>query len=598
MNKTTDSINGLQLQYKKSPISKSKYNKFIQENTFYNPQDTETLDLCIIVVAYNEDDLIFRLFDSIHASSSNSYELIVVDNGLSEVTREKLKTFSLRHIVLNENVGCSTGRNIGSIYCSSSIIFFVDADGYLESMDLAIEKAKYLIQNKDLVAIRGKILEIQKRIFSTGPKNYDLGNDQLVSFLDAEGVTLIKKKDFIKVGGFEDGMVGHEGIVLSYRMIEYYGYDTASIIYDPNIVLFHNYPNTIYSNLEKKLRYMIHWEKVKLNYPLILYYLSDTLILRPKIVKSSLLKGIINNLSEYYVNLKFSRSIHEEFENHKILNSSVEITFSVIITCYNMGEIINRAVESVRTQTLNGIQIILVDDCSTDPKSLSVLEKISPDVELVKLEKNSGVSVARNRGIRESKAQYICCLDGDDYLEPSYLEKAKNIFDSSPEVGIVSAYQQSFGGNNWKFKPEENIDIVDALVDNPLPAASCFRKEVSADVNMYDENLRSHEDWDHWIKILGYGWKVRVIPEFCINYYVRKNSKFLNNIDNAEQFASIIVNNNKELYKNNIGEIFSKKHAKHTKRREDHRKLKYSIVVRVAEYIVNNLIPGFIKLNR
>ena len=113
MNKTSENVLDLELLCKKPPISIDKYKKFIHEDNSYNKKKLKDPLLSILIVAYNEDDLLLRLFDSILSAKSESYEIIVVDNGLSPGTKENLKSYSLRHLVLNENVGCTAGRKGG-----------------------------------------------------------------------------------------------------------------------------------------------------------------------------------------------------------------------------------------------------------------------------------------------------------------------------------------------------------------------------------------------------------------------------------------------------------------------------------------------------
>lgn len=97
---------------------------------------------------------------------------------------------------------------------------------------------------------------------------------------------------------------------------------------------------------------------------------------------------------------------------------------SVIIPIYNTGDLLNRTLESVTRQTLSDIEIICVDDCSTDD-SLAILrawEQKDPRVRVISFEQNQGVSAARNAGIDNSWGGHIYFLDSDDWIDPDYLE--------------------------------------------------------------------------------------------------------------------------------------------------------------------------------
>lgn len=108
---------------------------------------------------------------------------------------------------------------------------------------------------------------------------------------------------------------------------------------------------------------------------------------------------------------------------------NVDIDFkpivSIIVPVYNVAPYLKRAINSLRMQTLRHIEIICVDDCSTD-NSLEILEefaKIDDRIKVVKHEKNLGVSSARNSGLEIAKSDYFMFLDPDDYAEPTFCEK-------------------------------------------------------------------------------------------------------------------------------------------------------------------------------
>lgn len=96
---------------------------------------------------------------------------------------------------------------------------------------------------------------------------------------------------------------------------------------------------------------------------------------------------------------------------------------SVIIPSYNRGSLILRSVYSVLNQSYKNIELILVDDCSTD-NTENVIKKIKDGrIKYIKLEKNSGACVARNRGINEARGEYIAFNDSDDIWHEDKIEK-------------------------------------------------------------------------------------------------------------------------------------------------------------------------------
>ena len=100
----------------------------------------------------------------------------------------------------------------------------------------------------------------------------------------------------------------------------------------------------------------------------------------------------------------------------------MDITFSVVIPLYNKGREIARTLGGVAAQTYTPLEVIVVDDGSTDDSARVVEGLDLPGVRLIR-QPNGGVSAARNRGIAEAKGDYIALLDADDYWKPEYLER-------------------------------------------------------------------------------------------------------------------------------------------------------------------------------
>ena len=107
---------------------------------------------------------------------------------------------------------------------------------------------------------------------------------------------------------------------------------------------------------------------------------------------------------------------------------------SVIIPCYNHGEYLDEAVESVLTQTYQNFEIIIVDDGSTDQSTIDLLKVYrKPKTRVIRTD-NQGLASARNNGIKEAKGEYILPLDADDKIGKEYLKKAVKILDENEDT--------------------------------------------------------------------------------------------------------------------------------------------------------------------
>lgn len=114
---------------------------------------------------------------------------------------------------------------------------------------------------------------------------------------------------------------------------------------------------------------------------------------------------------------------------------STTAPFSVIIPLYNKGELVTEAIRSVLAGTRLPREIIVIDDGSTDSGAMHVTSLGSPLVRLVRQE-NAGVSAARNRGIREAKADFIAFLDADDYWESDHLARIDHLRTAFPKAAL------------------------------------------------------------------------------------------------------------------------------------------------------------------
>lgn len=199
---------------------------------------------------------------------------------------------------------------------------------------------------------------------------------------------------------------------------------------------------------------------------------------------------------------------------------------SIVITCYNDEAFIEKAIQSAIDQTYRNTEIIVVDDGSNS-QTKQVLNIWENKVDLLITQENKGVSVARNIGITAAKGEYILVLDGDDYFEPSFCERAFRIFKEKSEVKLVTCYARWF--RNEKdfqiFKPNGG-ELKDYLIRSCAIGNSLFRKKDWLSCGGYDEKMnRGWEDWEFFIRLHGEGGITYVIPEVLFHYRKRSDSK-------------------------------------------------------------------------
>ncbi|WP_134704972.1 glycosyltransferase family A protein [Ammoniphilus sp. YIM 78166] len=226
-----------------------------------------------------------------------------------------------------------------------------------------------------------------------------------------------------------------------------------------------------------------------------------------------------------------------------------DLTVSVVIPCFNYGKYLEEAIDSCLNSTFRDIEIIVVNDGSTDPDTISVLENLQKPKTRVIHQENKGLPCARNTGIAAAKGKYILPLDADDTIEPTYIEKAVAVLESKPGIGFVSAGIRHFGDYNKEilFPP---INFYSLLFKNEVTVCSMFRKKAWSDVGGYNELMRQgFEDWDFWISLMKRGWLGYRIPEVLFNY--RRHGKTMLHYSNKirKQLFRQIQNNHPELYR-------------------------------------------------
>lgn len=210
---------------------------------------------------------------------------------------------------------------------------------------------------------------------------------------------------------------------------------------------------------------------------------------------------------------------------------------SAIVPAYNADAFVEDTLRSLLTQTYENVEIIVVDDGSTDRTAERVesLARKHPQIRLVQ-QSNMGVAAARNRGIAESHGEFIAPVDADDIWFPEAMTKLVNCFFSSDShTGVVYAWSVIIDENgllDGRFrcsKIEGNV-LGTLICHNFLGNASStmIRRACFDKVGAYDEGFRANnaqgcEDWDLYLRI-AQQYSFRVVPAFLFGYRKPQNA--------------------------------------------------------------------------
>jgi glycosyltransferase involved in cell wall biosynthesis len=190
---------------------------------------------------------------------------------------------------------------------------------------------------------------------------------------------------------------------------------------------------------------------------------------------------------------------------------------SVVIPCCNQGELVLAAVASVEDSEGAELELVIVNDGSTDPFTTEVLGRLRAVGYRILDQPTRGLAAARNAGIRATRGRYILPLDAGSRIRPSYLRRATDVLDAAPEVGVVYGDAALFGDRNGPWRvPEFNLDEMTA--GNRIGACAAFRRSVWEQCGGYDEDIEvGGQDWDFWLSVAATGCQFVHIPEVLLD---------------------------------------------------------------------------------
>ena len=187
--------------------------------------------------------------------------------------------------------------------------------------------------------------------------------------------------------------------------------------------------------------------------------------------------------------------------------------FSVIIPLYNKAPYVQKTVGSVLAQTFGDYELIIIDNGSTDGSSEIVAGFTDPHIRIVRLEKNVGVSNARNKGVELSTAPYITFLDADDWWEPTFLEEMAGLIARHPDASIYGTGYYIVKNGKKCIAP---IGVEETFIEGEINYCQVYAKTLCMPLTsitvaipraIFDEtggfkpNLKMGEDFDLWIRI-------------------------------------------------------------------------------------------------
>ncbi|MBA3758513.1 glycosyltransferase [Candidatus Saccharibacteria bacterium] len=204
---------------------------------------------------------------------------------------------------------------------------------------------------------------------------------------------------------------------------------------------------------------------------------------------------------------------------------------SVIIPYYNRGDTIDDTLASLDAQTFKNVEIIIIDDGSTDPVSsqkLKDLEQSGLEASFIHQE-NQGVAAARNTGVSRAKGRYVVCLDSDDMLDTTFIEKCTMMLETSPDVSLVTTQMEIFGVLAEPFN-HASYDALELYSNNMVITAAEFTKKAWEACGGYKSKI-GYEDWEYWLNLAEHKFWGKSLPEPLFRYRTSMQSRYIEDKD-------------------------------------------------------------------
>lgn len=226
---------------------------------------------------------------------------------------------------------------------------------------------------------------------------------------------------------------------------------------------------------------------------------------------------------------------------------------SVVITTYKREiHYVEEALDSVLRQTYQPIEVILVDDNGKDSvyeKALAQLCAGHENVRYLPNEKNSGVQVSRNNGIRASKGEFVAFLDDDDLWREDKLEKQMALF-TAPDVGMVYCDGDAFvDGSPDKLEVFREVSVFDRPITHTMELFNDFigstsqalvRRSVFENVGLFDPDMPARQDYEMWLRI-SRQYKIVGSPEKLLYYRIHPGERISTNQDKCIRSYELLL---------------------------------------------------------
>jgi len=416
--------------------------------------------ISIVIPVYNAEKYLEQCLNSITNQTYKNFEVILVNDGSIDhsesICMDFVKVDTRFKYFTKVNGGASSARNLGLDNAQGKYITFIDADDWVDENHLEVLINNIKENNSDMAVSSIKkfdnVSRFKFRVYSNQEKyllNYNKLNREeflviLPKLIHASNsykiaVSKLFKKELVMDIRFDESIVYGEDLDFFFKIYN----NISSISYVDEVTYVYRRHNESTSSKfnqqyaeQELLIYKKIYEKIEeLGLPTIHYYTT------------------IRDLLEFQKDFLENRVLFNEYQEF-LKNIEETVTYpkdliSIIVPIYNVYPYLRLCLERIENQTYPHFEVLLINDGSRDNSKDICLEFVEKDNRFKYIEQqNAGLSAARNTGILNATGEFITFIDGDDFVEPNYLEELYVTALKNDSEIVVGSYK--------KFNEEDN----------------------------------------------------------------------------------------------------------------------------------------------
>lgn len=213
-------------------------------------------------------------------------------------------------------------------------------------------------------------------------------------------------------------------------------------------------------------------------------------------------------------------------------------SISVIIPMYNVEKYVGEAIESVLRQTVQPLEIILVDDGSTDSSAAKAKEYL-PEVKLIRQE-NKGISGARNTGIKEAKGEIFAFLDSDDIWPENHIEVLLPVLKEDENLAMVCGHVRQFMSDDTE-KNQNRIPEGAEVMPGYVVGASLIKKEVFDEIGTFNEDLTLADTVDLFARAKDAGLQLKLVDDIVLLRRIHSTNSGIRHREKRHDYTKVLM---------------------------------------------------------